>query len=181
MKTFIIFALLVLYTIAATANSPLEDLALPGGWRIGQATVMDHSLGGLTERANGAEITFYEGADLKNSACYGRNGLRVYNAKPSDFIGAMSMSKFEMCYQCLEIKNGKSKVKTIIVKIIDKCAGCPKNKKNVDLTKGAFSKLANPVDGRVAIMWRPLPNCPSKGAWPTFEKSKRKIRRSKFD
>ncbi|CAG8541969.1 3169_t:CDS:1 [Paraglomus brasilianum] len=173
MKTFIIFALLALYTIAATANS---QVALPGGWRIGQANLMDDT---LTKRAVGAQITYYEGPDLKNSACYGRNGLRVYNAKPSDFIGAMWMNKFEMCYQCIEIKNGK--VKTIVVKIIDKCAGCPKGHKNVDLTKGAFSKLANPIDGRVAIMWRPLPNCPTKGAWPTFEGSKRKIRRSKFE
>jgi len=181
MKTFIIFALLALYTIAATANSPFESVALPGGWQIGQATLMDHTLGGLTERGNiPAEITYYEGADLKNSACYGRNGLTVYNARPSDFIGAMWMNRFEMCYQCLEIKNGRSNVKTIIVKVIDKCAGCPPHGKNVDLTKGAFSKLASPNDGRVNIMWRPLSNCPSRGAWPKYEKS-RKIKRSKFD
>ncbi|CAG8500900.1 8805_t:CDS:1 [Paraglomus occultum] len=170
MKTFLIFALFALFTIAVTANSPLdEDLALPGGWRIGQATLMQNDASDLAKRDFGAQITWYDGNDLKNSACYGRNGLKVYNAKPSDFIGAMSMRNFEMCYKCIQIKNGRSSVKTIIVKIIDLCAGCDPKKKNVDLTPGAFRKLANLDDGRVEIVWRPLPNCPKTGAWPTFE------------
>jgi hypothetical protein len=182
MKTFLIFALFAFFTIAVTANSPLdEDIVLAGGWRIGQATLMQEDVSDLAKRANSAQITWYTGNDLKNSACYGRNGLKVYNARPSDLIGAMWMQNFEMCYQCVQIKNGKSSVKTIIVKIIDKCAGCPPHHKNIDLTPGAFKKLANPDAGRVEIVWRPLPNCPKTGPWPTFEKSKRRIvKRSKF-
>jgi len=184
MKTFLVYALLALFTIAATANSPFEKegLALPGGWRIGQATLMDNDLTGLAKRDNkyNAQVTWYDGQDLNNAACYGSSGVQVYNAKPTDFIGAMWMRNLEMCYQCLEIKNGKAKVESIIVKIVDKCAGCPPDGKNVDLTQTAFQKLASLDDGRIEIVWRPLPNCPKTGAWPTFEKSGRKVRRSKF-
>lgn len=177
MKTLLIFALFAIFTIAVTANA---DIALPGGWKIGQATLMQNDVSDLAKRGNNAQITWYSGNDLKNSACYGRNGLRVYNARPSDLIGAMWMNNFEMCYQCVQIKNGKSSVKTIIVKIIDKCAGCPPHGKNIDLTPGAFQHLANPDAGRVEIVWRPLPNCPKSGPWPAFETSKRRIKRSKF-
>lgn len=187
MKKFLIFIFFAFFTITSALDSPFEkeDVVLSDGWRVAQATLMDYSERDLAERDLaerdfGAQITFYEGQDLKNSACYGRNGLRIYDAKPTDAIAAMWMKDFEMCYQCIEIKNGKKSVKSIIVKVIDKCAGCPPHKKNVDLTRSAFSQLAAVSVGRVEIIWRPLPICPKTGAWPTFEqkKGKRKSKRS---
>jgi len=129
----------------------------------------------LTKRTN-AQITFYGGEDLKHSACYGRSGLANYNARPTDMIAAMYMRGLEMCYKCLEIRNGKVSTKSIIVKVIDKCAGCPRGAQNVDLTLGAFKKIARPIDGRVAIQWRGLPSCPKTGSWPTLEVRRKKRR-----
>src|SRR5688572_30496242 len=73
------------------------------------------------------EATFFESFHLKNSACYGRNGLRRYDAKESDLIAAMNMKGLDMCYKCLKVKNKKTG-KTVTVKVIDKCVGCVKNK-----------------------------------------------------
>jgi hypothetical protein len=115
-----------------------------------------------------AQITFYDGESLKNSACYGNFGVRSYNANENDMIAAMHMNEFEMCYKCLEIRNPANDNK-IIVKVIDKCAGCPPGANNVDLTPLAFGKLADHNLGRVDIEWRPLDKCPDKGRWPIFE------------
>ncbi|CAG8441176.1 13845_t:CDS:1 [Ambispora leptoticha] len=170
MKNFSLF--FVAFSFIAITLVFASPEPLPGGWRKSVANLIDErNYFNHTKRVN-AQITYYEGNDLKNSACYGRNGLPVYNAKPTDMIAAMSMSGFEMCYKCIQIKNHKKKVVTVTVKVIDKCAGCPVGGNNVDLTITAFSKLADPVDGRVEIVWRPLPKCPTKGRWPTFEVKK---------
>ncbi|CAB4421813.1 unnamed protein product [Rhizophagus irregularis] len=115
-----------------------------------------------------AQITFYSGDSLKNSACYGNNGLRNYDANENDMIAAMHMNELELCFECIEIRNPANN-KNIIVKVIDKCAGCPPDGNNVDLTPFAFKQLADINLGRVNIEWRPLDKCPDKGRWPIFE------------
>ncbi|GBC03701.1 hypothetical protein RclHR1_05270010 [Rhizophagus clarus] len=115
-----------------------------------------------------AQITFYDGQSLKNSACYGINGIRSYDANENDMIAAMHMNELELCYECIEIRNPENN-NSIIVKVIDKCAGCPPNANNVDLTPGAFQQMADPNAGRVNVEWRPLDKCPDKGRWPIFE------------
>lgn len=115
-----------------------------------------------------AQITFYDGESLKNSACYGNFGLRNYDANENDMIAAMHMKEFELCYECIEIRNPANN-KKIIVKVIDKCADCPPGGNNVDLTPFAFKQLADLILGRVEIEWRPLNKCPNKGRWPIFE------------
>jgi len=177
MKNFTLFLTFLLVvavsmTFASPEPSPWNDATATLMKREDYATESDSS----HQKRTNAQITFYGGEDLKHAACYGRSGMKVYNAKPSDMIGAMFMKGLESCYKCLEIRNGKAKVKTIIVKIIDKCAGCPKGAKNVDLTLGAFKKLAKPIDGRVAIQWRGLPSCPKTGTWPTYEVRNKKRR-----
>lgn len=67
------------------------------------------------------------------------------------------MKKFENCYKCMKITNQKNK-KTVIVKIVDKCAGCIVNKA-IDLTPAAFQKLANLNDGVIDIAWKAV-TCP---------------------
>ena len=64
----------------------------------------------------------YSGNDLKNAACYDRNGLPPYSATIHSLIGAMAMKKFEECYKCMKITN-KANKKSVVVKIVDKCAG----------------------------------------------------------
>jgi len=128
---------------------------------------------GLSKRAPGSgngEATYFESFHLKNSACYGRNGLPRYDAKGTDLIGAMNMKGLDMCYKCLKVTN-KSNGKTVTVKIIDKCVGCKLNK-DVDLTRKAFSKIANTDLGRIKITWK-VCSCPRNGPFPTFENRRR--------
>ncbi|CAI2163008.1 14539_t:CDS:10 [Funneliformis geosporum] len=118
--------------------------------------ITTHSL--RIKRGNSPKITFFEGHKLDNAACYGHDGLREYNSKPNDLIGAMSSLK--MCFKCLEITNPKNK-KKVVVKIVDECEDCKKNQ--VDLSIAAFSKIANPDDGIVGVSFRVV-SCPSKAS-----------------
>lgn len=58
----------------------------------------------------------------------------------------------------MKITNNKNKKKTVIVKIVDKCAGCIVNKA-IDLTPGAFAKLADLNVGVLDISWKAV-SCP---------------------
>jgi rare lipoprotein A (peptidoglycan hydrolase) len=68
------------------------------------------------------------------------------------------MKKFENCYKCMKITNNKNK-KNVVVKIVDKCAGC-KVGKAIDLTPAAFKKLADLDVGVIDISWKAV-RCPS--------------------
>ncbi|CAG8690873.1 8306_t:CDS:2 [Dentiscutata erythropus] len=109
--------------------------------------------------------TFYKDNQLLNAACYGRNGLKPYNAKPTDYIAAIHMSDFEMCFKCIQVKNCETN-KTTTVKVIDKCAGCAPG--CIDLTQTAFKCLAPLDQGVINIAWRPI-TCPADGDWPDYE------------
>ncbi|RCI04342.1 hypothetical protein CU098_008452 [Rhizopus stolonifer] len=124
----------------------------------GLATVMDFNNGTSLEK-RGGRGTWYSGTDLKNAACYDRIGLPAYSATIYSMIGAMAMHKFEQCYKCMKITNNKHKTKTVVVKIVDKCAGCKVNKA-IDLTPAAFKKLDNLDAGVVDISWKSI-KCPS--------------------
>ncbi len=58
------------------------------------------------------------------------------------------------CGSCLEVTGSLGKT---IVKVVDRCPECKPG--DVDLTQEAFSKIANPIDGRVPITWKFVP-CP---------------------
>lgn len=68
------------------------------------------------------------------------------------------MNSFESCYKCMKITNNSNK-KNVIVKIVDKCAGCAVGKA-IDLTPGAFQKLADLDTGVVDISWKAI-SCPT--------------------
>lgn len=155
MKSFIAFVLCAIFAAAIVSAENLESR-----WHYSTAGVRN-SRRGLVK----AQITYYNGEDLKGSACYGRNGLPPYDAKDSDFIAAMYMDDFEHCYECLKICRDS---KCVVVKVIDECGGCPPDAQNVDLTESAFKKLATLEEGRVKIKYRPI-KCPAKGRWPKFE------------
>ncbi|GAA5807581.1 hypothetical protein MFLAVUS_000946 [Mucor flavus] len=124
----------------------------------GFATMMDFNNSTESLEKRGGRGTWYSGNDLKNAACYGRNGLPGYSASVNSMIGAMAMKKFENCYRCMKITNNKNKKKSVVVKIVDKCAGCIVNKA-IDLTPAAFKKLATLNDGIVDISWKVV-SCP---------------------
>ncbi|KAI8644229.1 RlpA-like double-psi beta-barrel-protein domain-containing protein-containing protein [Parasitella parasitica] len=130
----------------------------------GIATIMEFNTspnispaGVLQRRGRG---TWYDGDDLGDAACYGRNGLPSFDAKESHMIGAMAMNGFENCYKCMKITNNKDKKKTVVVKIVDKCAGCQVGKA-IDLTPAAFKKLHSDLNtGVLDISWK-IVDCPS--------------------
>ncbi|KAG1443392.1 hypothetical protein G6F56_010685 [Rhizopus delemar] len=124
----------------------------------GVATIMQFGNGTQSDLGKrGGRGTWYSGNDLKNAACYDRKGLPKYSATIHSMIGAMAMRKFENCYKCMKITNNSNK-KHIVVKIVDKCAGC-KVGKAIDLTPGAFLKLASLDVGVLNISWKTV-SCP---------------------
>ncbi|KAI8060003.1 hypothetical protein BC940DRAFT_312937 [Gongronella butleri] len=123
--------------------------------RRGTATMMKFDGEHISKRDRG---TWYSGKDLKNAACYGREGLPRFSAQVSDMIGAMAMRDFEYCYRCMEVTNQSNK-RQVTVKIVDKCAAC-KVGTAIDLTPGAFKHLSSGLDtGVLNIHWKVVP-CP---------------------
>lgn len=112
-------------------------------------------------------VSRYAGQDLRNAACYDRNGLAPFHARVGDMIGAMAMHNFEECYKCMQITNNRKTNLKIVVRIVDKCAAC-KVKTAIDLTPAAF-RLLNPggnLDvGVLDISYKPVP-CPSNSIIP---------------
>ncbi|KAF9995637.1 hypothetical protein BGZ80_002191 [Entomortierella chlamydospora] len=122
--------------------------------------------------------TWFNGHDLKAVACYGdlENNSHV-NAKDDWHIGAVHMdfykSEKSVCFECVKItankKNKKSATRSIVVRIIDDCAGC--HPTQIDLTASAFKQLATLDDGVVYTEYE-FVRCPSKGSlkWPKSPK-----------
>ncbi|ORX51289.1 hypothetical protein DM01DRAFT_1384515 [Hesseltinella vesiculosa] len=134
----------------------------------GTASMMNFE-GGLTKRGRG---TWYSGNDLKNAACYDRNGLPAYSATIHSMIGAMAMRKFENCYKCMKITNLNNRKLNVIVKIVDLCAGCHVGTA-IDLTPAAFQKLApkgNLGLGVLNIGWTQV-RCPQSKLYPSKPKA----------
>jgi len=150
----VIFALILMLSLAFTIVTAGKD------WYARSANLSNQ------KRGLQGIITFYDGASLNNAACYGRGGLPKYNAKPSDLIAAVSMKGESMCFKCLKITNKK---KSVIVKIIDKCASCKPN--HIDLSPAAFNTLADSDLGVVKITFEPV-SCPTNGRFPTLEKKR---------
>lgn len=79
----------------------------------------------------------------------------------------MAMDDFEECYKCMQITNNKDKKLSVVIKIVDKCAGC-KVGQAIDLTPAAFKKVAPGGDldlGVLDISWKPV-KCPKSKLFP---------------
>ncbi|GJJ69557.1 hypothetical protein EMPS_01904 [Entomortierella parvispora] len=113
--------------------------------------------------------TWFNGSDLKGAACYGdlENNSNV-NAQDGWHIGAVPMKFYKdgvnaACFECAKITVGK---RSVIVRIIDDCAGCAPNQ--IDLTASAFQCLAPLSQGVVNHVYE-FVRCPSSGSalkWP---------------
>ncbi|KAI8145734.1 hypothetical protein BJV82DRAFT_666303 [Fennellomyces sp. T-0311] len=111
---------------------------------------------GLSRRNKG---TWYDGQDLKNAACYDREGLPRFDATTNSYIGAMAMDDDEECYKCLQITNNNFPELSVTVMIVDKCAACTK-KNWIDLPPGIFQQLSEDGDlniGVLDISWKKVP------------------------
>ncbi|KAI8146066.1 hypothetical protein BJV82DRAFT_600318 [Fennellomyces sp. T-0311] len=155
-----LFLLIFVFCFSTTYADEIE--------RRGIAKVRSFSESTLSITKRGGRGTWYTGEDLNNAACYDRNGLSAYHASNYDMIGAMAMNGFEDCYKCMKITNNKDKSLSVIVKIIDKCAGCEVGKA-IDLTPAAFKLVAQGGDldlGVLDISWKPLKHCPKSSLFP---------------
>ncbi|KAG2146728.1 hypothetical protein DEU56DRAFT_978594 [Suillus clintonianus] len=100
----------------------------------------------------GVTITWYTGHDLENPSCWSNGGWA-----PTDksFVGAVTLEGWAtrpQCFKFIELCNGKSKC--IFARIVDTCAGCAKGSRHVDLTRAAFTELANLDEGVLTVQMR---------------------------
>ncbi|GJJ76610.1 hypothetical protein EMPS_08969 [Entomortierella parvispora] len=117
--------------------------------------------------------TWFAGKDAQSVACYGdlENNSHV-NAEDSWHIGAVNMDSYSggekaACFECAKITYKK---RSVIIRIIDDCAGCDSNQ--IDLSMDAFTSLAPASVGEIntSIQWV---KCPTKGIkWPSTPKVK---------
>ncbi|ORY94659.1 hypothetical protein BCR43DRAFT_476486 [Syncephalastrum racemosum] len=135
------------------------------------STKYSNSTLSITKRGGGdngsGRGTWYSGGDLNDAACYDRKGLDSFSATIHDLIGAMAMDDFEECYKCMQITNNKNKKLSVVIKVVDKCAGCEVGKA-IDLTPAAFQKVAPGGDldlGVLDISWKPV-KCPKSKLFP---------------
>lgn len=97
-------------------------------------------------------ITWYTGQDLKNPSCWPHS---KWAPTDESFACAVTLEGWDSkpdCFKFLELCNGSSKC--IFVRVIDTCAGCKKGSKHVDLTKAAFSQLADLETGKLTVQMR---------------------------
>ncbi|KAJ6407015.1 hypothetical protein OIU84_010519 [Salix udensis] len=98
--------------------------------------------------------TFY--TNYAPSACYGSKSFGVMIAAANDSLwsnGAVCGKMFQVT--CTGPRNPvphPCSGKTVTVKIVDHCPGCPST---LDLSKEAFTQIANPVAGIINIDYRP--------------------------
>ncbi|GJJ76710.1 hypothetical protein EMPS_09069 [Entomortierella parvispora] len=125
------------------------------------------------KKMNGVS-TWFNGHDLKAVACYGDlMGNSHVNAGDGWHIGAVPMRFYKggektACFECAKISNGR---RSVIIRIIDDCAGCAPNQ--IDLTASAFKSLAPLSQGVVHTKYE-FVRCPMKGnlKWPKSPKAK---------
>jgi expansin (peptidoglycan-binding protein) len=84
-----------------------------------------------------------------------------FDKSPNDMdIAAMNAPQFAgtaVCGSCAEVQGPKG---TVVVRIVDSCPECGPG--HLDLSREAFGKIANMVDGRVQTQWR-LVTCAVSG------------------
>jgi expansin (peptidoglycan-binding protein) len=98
-------------------------------------------------------ITFYDATGAGNCS---------FAPSPQDMdVAAMNIGQYQagaVCGTCVEIEGPKGNLR---VRIVDSCPDC-ETKGHLDLSREAFAKLANPIDGRVKVRWR-LVTCAVQG------------------
>lgn len=90
-------------------------------------------------------ITFYDANGAGNCS---------FQPSPENLdVAAMNIGQYQdsaVCGACVEIEGPKGNLR---VRIVDSCPDCP-TKGHLDLSREAFAKIANPIDGRVNVRWR---------------------------
>ncbi|KAL1944243.1 hypothetical protein VTO73DRAFT_3428 [Trametes versicolor] len=98
-------------------------------------------------------ITWYTGHDLLNPSCWDNT---PWHPSDGSFAAALTMEGWTTkpsCFKFLELCHQPTKC--VFVRVVDSCAGCAKGSKHVDLTKAAFSSLADLDTGLLTVQMRP--------------------------
>ena len=110
------------------------------------------ALRALSEYQDGL-ITFYDANGSGNCS---------FAPSPQDLdVAAMNIGQYQnsaVCGTCVEIEGPKGNLR---VRIVDSCPDCS-TLGHLDLSREAFAKIANPVDGRVKVRWR-MVTCDVRG------------------
>ncbi|WAR57440.1 hypothetical protein PtB15_8B487 [Puccinia triticina] len=113
-------------------------------------------------RAMKVVITWYTGHDLLFPSCFPDDA----NWAPTDdsMVAAVTIEwpGKPKCGSFVRIHHHSKKSKSIVVRIVDTCAGCPPGQPHLDLTKAAFEKLYDEDVGMVAGLKAKVIPCPSK-------------------
>jgi len=97
-------------------------------------------------------ITWYTGKDLLNPSCW---STPTWAPTDESFACALTLEGWTdrpKCFKFLELCN--SPKKCVFVRVVDSCAGCAPGSKHVDLTKAAFTQLADLNEGTLTVQMR---------------------------
>lgn len=104
--------------------------------------------------AKNGRATFYDADGSGNCS---------FDKSPDDLdVTAMAMPEYAAsaaCGTCFKVTGPKGEV---TVRVVDSCPGCATKNVNLDLSAEAFAKIANPVDGNIAITYEPV-SCATSG------------------
>ncbi|KAF8211215.1 hypothetical protein K438DRAFT_1806898 [Mycena galopus ATCC 62051] len=99
-----------------------------------------------------ATVTWYTGHDLLNPSCWANT---KWTPTDESFICALTLQGWNnkpQCFKFLEVCH--SPLSCIFVRVADTCLGCAPQSHHIDLTKGAFTALANPSEGLLQMNFR---------------------------
>jgi expansin len=106
-----------------------------------------------TSSARKGKATYYDLAGNKGNCSFKAPADDLYVALgPTEYSGALS------CGSYIDVTGPKGKVR---VKVVDSCPECTAGW--LDLSRTAFRKIANEIDGVVPITYRAAPNAPTPG------------------
>jgi expansin (peptidoglycan-binding protein) len=91
--------------------------------------------------------TYYNVGNGERAAC-------MFGPVENMMVAAMNSVDYETARACGAFVRVKSNGRAITVKIIDECPTCGKGQ--IDLSRRAFAKLADPARGEIPITWRLL-------------------------
>ncbi|KAF7313708.1 DPBB-1 domain-containing protein [Mycena chlorophos] len=126
-------------TPAASANSGLADLF--------------RGLLGLGS-PEPAVATWYTGNDLKNPSCWANT---PWTPTDKSFVCATTLVGWEArpkCFQFVEMCPRNTPTKCTFARVVDSCAGCKTGQSHIDLTKAAFTQMADLNEGIIDIHYR---------------------------
>ncbi|KAI0352856.1 hypothetical protein OH77DRAFT_1427970 [Trametes cingulata] len=136
---------------AAAKSTSKKLTSAAGGVLSGGLSKVVSSIKGIG-KPEPVTITWYTGHDLLNPSCWDNTD---WHPTDSSFAAALTMEGWitkPKCFKFLELCH--SPKKCVFVRVVDSCAGCAKGSKHVDLTKAAFSSLADLDQGLLTVQMR---------------------------